>query len=237
MKNQFLTITLSLLFFPSRYVQQGFSSPKKKSNIISYTAIHDSKFIYDELQLITIGLSEKTFDYAYKGYQHLVKNHKLINTDILAICDFSQSSNKKRLYVLDVVNKKVLCRSYVAHGRASGGEYAMRFSNRARSHQSSLGFYITSATYYGEHGLSLRLQGLEPGFNSLAMKRNIVMHGADYIGDEYLNENKFMGRSYGCPAVPETESTEIIELIKNGSCLFIYHPTKTYLQNSKILNG
>ena len=237
MKNQFLTIALSFLFLPPHYIEKGNVSPKLKDTIINYALISDSKVIYDTLQLAAIGLSEKAFDYAYKGYQRLVKKQRLANPGILAICDFSQPSNKKRLYVLDLTNNKVLLTSYVAHGRGSGAEYAMRFSNRSRSHQSSLGFYTTSSIYYGEHGLSLRLQGLEPGFNNLAMKRNIVVHGATYISDDYLNTNKYMGRSYGCPAVPEDECAEIIELIKNGSCFFIYHPTKKYLQTSKILNG
>lgn len=237
MKNQFLTIALSFLFVPSRYIEKGNVSHKKKNTTINYTFIHDSKAIYDELHLATTGLSEKAFDYAYKGYQYLTKKQKLINTDILAICDFSQSSNKKRLYILDLVNNKILLTSYVAHGRGSGAEYARQFSNRSRSHQSSLGFYITSSTYYGEHGLSLRLCGLEPGFNNLAMRRNIVVHGAPYISDQYLNSNQFMGRSYGCPAVPESDCAEIIDLIKNGACFFIYHPTKKYLQSSKILKG
>ena len=237
MKNQFLTIALSFLFLPPHYIEKGNVSPKLKDTIINYALISDSKVMYDTLQLAAIGLSEKAFDYAYKGYQRLVKKQRLANPGILAICDFSQPSNKKRLYVLDLANNKVLLTSYVAHGRGSGAEYAMRFSNRSRSHQSSLGFYTTSSIYYGEHGLSLRLQGLEPGFNNLAMKRNIVVHGATYISDDYLNTNKYMGRSYGCPAVPEDECAEIIELIKNGSCFFIYHPTKKYLQTSKILNG
>jgi len=236
-KNQFLTIALSFLFLPPHYIEKGNVSPKLKDTIINYALISDSKVMYDTLQLAAIGLSEKAFDYAYKGYQRLVKKQRLANPGILAICDFSQPSNKKRLYVLDLANNKVLLTSYVAHGRGSGAEYAMRFSNRSRSHQSSLGFYTTSSIYYGEHGLSLRLQGLEPGFNNLAMKRNIVVHGATYINDDYLNTNKYMGRSYGCPAVPEDECAEIIELIKNGSCFFIYHPTKKYLQTSKILNG
>ena len=237
MKNQFLTIALSFLFFPPRYIEQGDVSLKNRNTVTNGAFINDSKEVYDELQLSSIGLSEKAFSCAYKGYQYLVKKQRLANAGILAICDFSQSSNNKRLYVLDLVNNKVLLTSYVAHGRGSGSEYAMHFSNRSRSHQSSLGFYITSSTYYGEHGLSLRLQGLEPGFNNLAMKRNIVIHGAAYISNEYLNTNKFMGRSYGCSAVPKDDCCEIIDLLKNGSCFFVYHPTKRYLQTSKILNG
>jgi hypothetical protein len=236
-KNQFLTIALSFLIFPPGYIEKGNDSYKKRNTIANYASINDSKVIYDTLQLATVGLSEKAFDYAYKGYRQLLKKQRLANPGILAVCDFSQSSNKKRLYVLDLAHNKVLLTTYVAHGRGSGAEYAMRFSNRSRSHESSLGFYTTTSPYYGEHGLSLRLQGLEPGFNSLAMKRNIVIHGAAYISDEYRNTNKFMGRSYGCPAVPKDDCAEIIDLIKNGSCFFIYHPTKKYLQSSKILNG
>jgi len=236
-KNQFLTIALSFLFFPPRYIEQGDVSLKNRNTVTNAAFINNSKEVYDELQLSSIGLSEKAFGCAYKGYQYLVKKQRLANGGILAICDFSQSSNNKRLYVIDLVNNKVLLTSYVAHGRGSGSEYAMHFSNRSRSHQSSLGFYITSSTYYGEHGLSLRLKGLEPGFNNLAMKRNIVIHGAAYISSEYLNTNKFMGRSYGCPAVPKDDCCEIIDLLKNGSCFFVYHPTKRYLQTSKILNG
>ncbi|HEY6504330.1 MAG TPA: murein L,D-transpeptidase catalytic domain family protein, partial [Chitinophagaceae bacterium] len=111
------------------------------------------------------------------------------------------------------------------------GEYARKFSNRPESHQSSLGFYITKNAYSGEHGLSLRVVGLEPGFNDRAYRRAIVLHGATYIG------GGFSGRSYGCPAVPKEECRKIINTIKNGTCLFIYHPEKKYLRGSKILNG
>jgi hypothetical protein len=193
--------------------------------------------LYNELRLSDIGLSKQAFELAYKGYEKLLRRQKLTNSSILTICDFSQSSNKKRLYVLDLERDTVLLTTYVAHGRGSGGEYASRFSNNNRSRQTSLGFYITSSTYNGENGRSLRLRGLEPGFNDRAARRSIVIHGAAYIGDEYLQSNKFMGRSYGCPAVPRDVSDEIIDLIKDGTCLFIYHPTKKYLQKSRILNG
>lgn len=177
------------------------------------------------------GLSEQAFEYAYKGYEYLLRRN-LINAEAyLTICDFSQSSRQKRLYLIDIADAQLILNTYVAHGRNSGGEYATRFSNRAASRQSSLGFYITRNTYRGEHGLSLRVTGLEPGFNDRAYQRAIVVHGADYIGDGST------GRSYGCPAVPLRESKTIINTIKDGSCLFIYHPQKKYLQGSKILNG
>ena len=224
---------------PIHYTENSATAPSdnEKNALVRSTDDANSARLYEELQLGEMGLSKQAFGYAYKGYQHLVKKQRLNNPAILTICDMSQSSNRKRLYILDLESNKVLLTSYVAHGRGSGGEFASRFSNNNRSHQSSLGFYITSGTYYGENGFSLRLRGLEPGFNDRAARRSIVVHGAAYIGEEYLQRNKFMGRSYGCPAVPREECNEIIDMIKNGSCLFIYYPTKKYLQRSKILNG
>ena len=193
--------------------------------------------LYNELELEKAGLSQQAFEAAYKGYVKLVDNDKINNTAYLTICDFSQSSKKKRLYVIDIADKKIVMNTYVAHGRNSGMEFATKFSNKPESLQSSLGFYTTKNTYYGEHGLSLRVAGLEPGFNDKAFDRAIVVHGADYIGAGRLRNSSYMGRSYGCPAVPANESASLINTIKNGTCLFIYHPTKNYLQGSKILNG
>jgi len=194
-------------------------------------------YLYERLNLQQNGLSMQAFEYAYKGYLRLLQKRMISKEDYLTICDFSQSSNNKRLYLVDMINIKLILNTYVAHGRNSGGEYATRFSNRSKSLQSSLGFYITRDTYYGEHGLSLRLTGLEKGYNDKALRRNIVVHGADYIGDKRLQRNNYMGRSYGCPAIPRKESNEVINKIKNGSCIFIYHPSKNYLHGSKILNG
>jgi hypothetical protein len=200
--------------------------PGSSANCISEEAC----LLYDQLALNEKGLSEEAFEYAYKGYRHLLEKKEINQSGYLTICDFSQSSKQKRLYIIDVANDKMVMNTYVAHGHNSGGEYATRFSNKPSSKQSSLGFYITKNTYRGENGLSLRVVGLEPGFNDRAYRRAIVIHGADYIGEGSA------GRSYGCPAVPLKESKTIINTIKNGSCLFIYHPEKKYLQSSKILN-
>ena len=127
--------------------------------------------------------------------------------------------------------------TFVAHGRNSGREYATKFSNKPNSLQSSLGFYVTKNTYTGEHGLALKIKGVDPGFNDNAWRRNIVIHGALYIDDAWLHHSAYMGRSWGCPALPQKESNTIINTIKNGTCLFIYHPAKNYLLRSKILNG
>jgi len=195
------------------------------------------EMLYNTINLLQYGLSREAFDYAWKGYQWLLEKEMISRTDYLTICDFSQSSGQKRLYVIDLANNKLIINTYVAHGKNSGSEYATRFSNKPESLQSSLGFYITSCTYTGEHGLSLRINGVDPGFNDKALERNIVIHGAAYVDGARAGNGIFMGRSWGCPAVPQKESTHIITTIKNGTCLFIFHPSRNYLLGSKILNG
>lgn len=193
--------------------------------------------IYSELHLADAGLSQDAFNYAWTGYETLVENGTINRDQYLTICDFSQSSSKKRLYVIDVENNELVTNTYVAHGKNSGGEFATKFSNKPESLQSSLGFFVTRGTYIGKHGLSLRLDGVEPGINDKAMYRTIVIHGAEYVDPARAKAGVFMGRSWGCPAVPQKESAQLINTIKNGTCLFIYHPGKTYLTGSKILNA
>jgi L,D-transpeptidase catalytic domain len=193
--------------------------------------------LYDSMKLDQSGLNQKAFEYAWRGYHNLLKQGRLKKSYVLTVCDFTQSSSSKRLYVIDVANKKLLYNTYVSHGMNSGVEYATSFSNKANSFKSSLGFFVTSKTYFGRNGLSLKVQGLEKGFNDLAAKRHIVLHGSDYISPEYLKDNGEMGRSLGCAAIPNAMSPKIIKTIKNGSCLFIYHPTVNYLTHSNVING
>ncbi|HET9747316.1 MAG TPA: murein L,D-transpeptidase catalytic domain family protein [Chitinophagaceae bacterium] len=233
----------AFIFLP--LLNQGNKPINKKFNaLFNFSAQADSiafnsevDLIYDSLQLRKKGLRKDAFKYAYTGYTKLVEEGKINKEGIITICDMSQSSRRKRLYVIDLDQYKLLLNTYVAHGKNSGAEYARKFSNRPESLQSSLGFYKTKTTYWGGHGLSLTLSGLEPGFNDKAERRKIVIHGSQYIGDNYRRWGKYMGRSFGCPAVPIKQSKLLINTIKNGSCLFIYHPTKNYLTASKILNG
>lgn len=192
--------------------------------------------LYDQINLKEIGLSKKAFEYALRGYHYMMDHHWLNKENILSICDLSQSSRNKRLYVLDLDQKTVLVNTYVAHGRNSGMEYARSFSNNPSSHKTSLGFYVTQDTYTGSNGLSLKIKGMERGFNDKACGRNIVVHGSEYVGPDFMQMNGISGRSYGCPAIPADETEEVIDLIKDGTCLFIYHPTKRYISRSKILN-
>jgi hypothetical protein len=139
--------------------------------------------------------------------------------------------------VIDVRNKKVLYRTFVAHGINSGEEYANSFSNQPESCKSSLGFYVTRKTYFGSNGLSLRIDGVDKGFNDNANKRSIVIHGASYVSLRILHKYGVMGTTFGCPAIPTEVSNEIIPLVKNGSCFFIYYPSKKYLSLSPVLNS
>lgn len=191
--------------------------------------------IYDTLRLNVMGLSQQAFQYAMHGFDYLVKAGKITNNHIISIVDFSLPSWKKRLFVIDLHQCKVAFNTYVAHGINSGKEYAEQFSNRPESNQSSLGFYETMNTYTGKNGYSLHLQGLEKGFNDNADNRAIVMHGADYVDEAMIQSQGYIGRSWGCPAVPEKLHRPIINTIKNGTCLFIYGADKNYLIHSKIL--
>ncbi|HET6995662.1 MAG TPA: murein L,D-transpeptidase catalytic domain family protein [Chitinophagaceae bacterium] len=193
------------------------------------------KSVYDSLHLDLNGLSRQAFVYAKKGWQKLLNQGRLVNDSVMAIVDFSQSSDHKRLYVLDMKNYRVLFNTLVAHGRNSGKELASSFSNRAGSYKSSPGFYITQDTYMGNNGYSLKLEGIEKGINDKAYSRAIVMHGADYVDESWVSKQGFIGRSEGCPAVPVQEAGEIIDALKNGACLFVYTPKSNYTSRSSML--
>ena len=193
--------------------------------------------IYERLELGKLGLSKKAFNYAIKGHEYLASKGQLQNKDIISIVDFSLPSSKKRLFIVDLKNNKLLFHTYVSHGRGSGSEMATQFSNTAESYQSSLGFYVTSDTYIGKHGLSMRLLGQDKGFNDKANERAIVMHSASYVSEEAIKMQGYIGRSHGCPAVSEELNKPIIEKIKNGTCLFLYSPDQQYVANSSIINN
>jgi hypothetical protein len=207
----------------------------KKAEMRMVLAVAGS--IYQDMELQDSGLSRQAFETAWIGYYKLQKKGLLRKTGILSICDFSQSSSSQRLYVIDVRNRRLLYRTYVAHGINSGTDFAKSFSNRNQSNKSSLGFYVTSKTYQGENGLSLRIEGLDKGFNDHASARNIVIHGANYVSPRILHKYGVMGTTYGCPAIPSDMSSQIIPVVKNGSCFFIYYPSKKYLKRSSVLNG
>ena len=175
--------------------------------------------------------SWEAFKYAMLGKQSLGEQSNFSKPDILTIIDFSKPSTEERLFVVDLKELKILTRSLVAHGRNTGENWAKNFSNVSGSYQSSLGFYKTAETYYGSKGFSMRLDGLEPNINNLAV------HAADYVSESFAKAHGRLGRSQGCPALPNNMNKKIIQQIEGGSLLFIYAPVDQYLNTSKVLKS
>jgi hypothetical protein len=157
------------------------------------------------------------------------------DASLLTIIDYSLPSTEKRLWVIDVAKRQILFHELVAHGQNSGEAYAVDFSNRPGSRQSSLGLFRTEDVYDGGHGESLRLIGLEPGINDRAEERRIVMHGAVYVNERVVQRFGKLGRSWGCPAVDRAVFPQILRYIKDGTGLFVYYPDPRWLQQSRFL--
>lgn len=202
---------------------------------LSINSLTKAELIYENLKTNEYNLpSLQSFTQALNGYYKLEEAGK-IQKNLLTVVDFSLSANEKRLWVIDLELNEVLYQTYVAHGRNTGNEYAKSFSNIPESFQSSLGFYATAETYYGKHGYSLRLDGLETGINDKARERAIVIHGADYATENFIKTYGRLGRSLGCPSLPKEESKTIINMIKEKSCLFVYYPSNDYLSKSQLI--
>jgi hypothetical protein len=191
--------------------------------------------LFDSLKLGKLGLGRRAFDYAILGYNVLKAKGKLPKSNILSIADFSLPSSRKRLFVIDVKNSKLLFVTYTAHGKNSGLDKTLYFSNEPESNKSSVGFYTTLGTYSGAHGYSLRLEGQEIGYNNNALKRDIVIHSADYVDESVVKSQGYLGRSLGCPALSPAIYKQVIDKIKSGSCLFVYGNDNKYIINSQML--
>jgi len=192
------------------------------------------RFVYDQIKFgKNRKLNFEVFSKAFYGYLNMQEDGLLVPNALLTVCDFTLSSNLKRLWVIDLKSKKIVFNTLVAHGQGTGEEFAVAFSNTHESHQSSLGFYTTGETYEGNNGYSLKLNGKDGQFNSNAYDRAVVIHGAEYVSDDYAKANKRIGRSHGCPALPVDVAPKIIDKIKNGHCLFIYHTSNNYLSSSR----
>lgn len=181
--------------------------------------------------------SYEVFFAGMKGYHSIAKEGKLQNRRYLTLIDFSLSSTSKRLWVIDLESMQVIHHSLVSHGKNTGNEYAVKFSNKPHSYMSSLGFYVTGKTYTGKHGLSLYLEGIEKEINDNAKKRAVVIHGANYASQKFIAAYGRLGRSLGCPALPTFNYKQIIDTIKGKSCLFIYYPDKDYFYKSTYANS
>lgn len=189
----------------------------------------ECRSLYEDMQIEGI-VDYTAFEQAYEGYCGISDRKH----DIITLIDFTKPSTEERLYVLDVKNRRMALKSHVAHGRNSGENYATSFSNVSGSHKSSLGFYLTGSTYQGRNGYSLLLNGLEKGINDRARERAIVIHAATYANPSVASRGR-LGRSFGCPALPETVNRTVIDLIKDGSVLYIYANDNNYLSQSTYL--
>ena len=222
-----LLLALFLIFYPilDKAGSEELSIPDEKTDIYSF------------LNLSQLGLSKEAYQFGIKGFNKLKEQGHLLNSSILTIIDFSQSSNNKRLYVIDLYKKTLLFNTYVAHGKNTGNEFAEKFSNIPGTFQSSLGFYITENMAIGSKvGLSLILKGIEKGINDKAREREIIIHGAEYATEEFIQKNGRLGRSFGCPSLPPDVIKPVAETIKNGTCLFIYKHDDNYIHKSSVLN-
>jgi hypothetical protein len=188
----------------------------------------NEKFAVPQRDILSLGI---------KGYLKLKEDGNMPEGKPLTVIDFSLPSTEKRMWIIDLQDSVILHHGYVSHGRNSGDLMAQKFSNKNSSYMSSLGFYLTAETYQGKHGYSLRLDGLEPGFNDNARERAIVIHGADYAREDFIKQTGRLGRSLGCPALPHEITVEIIDMIKDRSVLFIYGKDDNYLNQSQFLNA
>ncbi|HEY4209325.1 MAG TPA: murein L,D-transpeptidase catalytic domain family protein [Puia sp.] len=236
-------LSLAAVLFPAiSHPLVPTTSPIAKSHTVavgrtgfSYADSARLNDLYDQLQLENLGLSADAYHKAIAGFLTLVMSGQVRNPGVLSIIDFSRPSTEKRLFVLDMYNGAVLFNTLVAHGRNSGKLLATRFSNRVNSLMSSLGFYLTGDAFMGQHGYSLRLEGKEKGWNDNAFHRCIIMHPADYVSEEHIEQYGYLGRSEGCPAIPEELDRPVIDSIRGGSCLFIYSPNSRYLHQSGVM--
>ena len=169
--------------------------------------------------------------------QCATKSGAVVDPATLTIIDYSKPSSEPRLWVLDLKARTLLYEELVSHGQGSGGDRATKFSNMPDSHQTSIGLFVTDTTYVGRNGYSLRLDGLDRGFNDRARERAIVMHGAPYVNRGIIKNLGRLGRSHGCPAVRDAVARELIDRVKGGSLVFSYYPDAEWLERSKFLGS
>lgn len=215
----FFAIIVFSSFAPNRPKKQYFKNAValslSRSILSAYNSLNSNNYKLPNFD---------AFSTALEGFYSL-KENGIIKKDVLTIIDYSLSSKVKRMWIIDLTENKIIMNSLVSHGKKSGEDYANDFSNLNESNKSSLGFFATGEVYQGKHGLSLKLDGLQEGINDTARQRSIVVHGAEYVSEDFIKNHNRLGKSQGCPAVPVELSKKIIQIIKDKSCLFIYHPS------------
>ncbi|MGK7388991.1 MAG: murein L,D-transpeptidase catalytic domain family protein [Candidatus Cyclobacteriaceae bacterium M2_1C_046] len=222
MKKAYLILLFAFVFIYSNSFA-NLSNEEKKMALLNYLTSQ-----YEQLSFDGAKPDFEIFQKGLLGYLKLKEQGKVKN-DHLTLIDFRVSSKKKRMWIIDMKQNKVVHHSLVAHGKNSGWDIPDNFSNTRNTNKSSLGFYLVSERYIGKYGLSLRLDGMEPGFNSNARTRAIVMHPANYVNDNIGKSLGRLGRSFGCPAIPYKDSKKVVNMIADKSVMFIYYPKEDYL--------
>jgi len=182
-------------------------------------------------------IDAKVFDLALGAARCAVRSGTVPSPQTLTVIDYSKPSTAKRLWVFDLASRALLFEELVAHGQGSGANFATSFSDEPDTHQSSLGLFVAEDTYVGRNGYSLRLDGLDAGFNDHARERAIVIHGARYVSVETARTLGRLGRSWGCPALREGVARSVIDRVKGGGLVFAYYPDPKWLASSKFLGG
>jgi hypothetical protein len=209
---------------------------------VAYSLVKTSTSTLDSISSVYFSLLKgrvskpdyEVFKEAFTGFLDLKAENKL-RKNILTIIDFSKSCNLERMWIIDMAKMEVVTLSLVAHGVNSGVEFASRFSNIPSSLQSSIGFFVTGGIFFTTHGMSLILDGAEPGINDKARERGIIMHGATYVSKEFIRQYGTLGRSFGCPAIPMDDHERIIKLLSDKSCIYIHYHDPQYFVSSQLL--
>ena len=181
------------------------------------------------------GLRSEVLRLALEATHTAIDRGLVRRPELLTVIDYSLPSSQPRLFVFDLAARKLLFRELVAHGKNSGGDQASYFSNSPGSLATSLGLFVTADTYMGGNGYSLRLRGLEEGFNDMALDRAIVMHGAAYVSRAAIQALGRLGRSWGCPAVRREIAKKLIDTVRGGTAVFAYYPEKSWLASSPFI--
>jgi hypothetical protein len=214
------------------------------SPAMTATMYEDSiRTLYTAIGLEKYDLPFEVFRFGMIGYHSLEQDGRLNDKGLLSIIDFTKPSTRKRFFTIDLHKQKVVFHTYVSHGRNTGENFAKSFSNKAHSNQSSLGFYVTGETYVGSKGYSMKLDGMDKGYNDNIRNRAVVMHEADYVSEHWIQRYGRLGRSQGCPALSKEMNKKVIDTIKNKTLIFAYYSDNTFLRSSanldlhKVLNG
>jgi L,D-transpeptidase catalytic domain len=182
-------------------------------------------------------INREVLQLALDSYSYADREGFIKRKDILTVIDYTRLSSEKRLWTFDLQKNRVLFEDLVAHGKNSGENKTIDVSNEFGSRMSSVGIYVTGEPYIGSNGYSLRLIGLEDGFNNNAFARAVVLHGAWYVSEEMIRTYGRIGRSWGCPAVRKEIAPSLIDAIKDGSLLIVYYPNPDWLKHSAFLQA